>query len=290
MYKFYSKPKTNNFAEAFGLELPTISLAELNQQAALMSRVDRKYLLPSGALPQFIAELEANPQQVLRVLSIGGSTRSTYASTYFDTDDLLSYRTAATNNRRKFKVRRRTYVDSDLSFLEVKVPNGRGANEKERLPLLDESEFNTAEEALLAKDARRRLRGSAREYVMNQLGEAGVELVNLRLKEALHTSYERTTLLHQDSGMNAATSRITIDTRVSWQLAQAEQITKTLNDYVVVETKGAMRTSKADHLLWRMGFRPARVSKYATGLALLRWDLRGNRWGKSLRLIEQHAR
>ncbi|MDG2026158.1 MAG: hypothetical protein P8J50_03555 [Acidimicrobiales bacterium] len=51
----------------------------------------------------------------------------------------------------------------------------------------------------------------------------------------------------------------------------------------IVETKTTDRASEVDRLLWRNRIRPAKVSKYGTGLASLRPDLPSNRWARLLR-------
>ena len=50
----------------------------------------------------------------------------------------------------------------------------------------------------------------------------------------------------------------------------------------VVETKNPATPSPADRALWDAGHRPARISKYATGMALLHSELPANRWYRTL--------
>ena len=50
----------------------------------------------------------------------------------------------------------------------------------------------------------------------------------------------------------------------------------------VVETKNPATPSPADRVLWDAGHRPARISKYATGMALLHPELPANRWYRTL--------
>ena len=51
----------------------------------------------------------------------------------------------------------------------------------------------------------------------------------------------------------------------------------------VVETKNPSTASPTDRLLWRRGHRPARISKYATGMALLYANLPTNRWNRTIK-------
>ena len=53
-------------------------------------------------------------------------------------------------------------------------------------------------------------------------------------------------------------------------------------DIAVVETKNPATPSPADRALWDAGYRPTRISKYATGMALLHPELPANRWYRTL--------
>lgn len=104
--------------------LPTVGLDELNAEAALQTRVDRKYVVPEALAQELLATLDAE----VRVLEMDGSICFAYDSVYFDTAVLDSYLLlAAHGRRRRDKVRTRTYVDSAISFLEVKTEGAREA-------------------------------------------------------------------------------------------------------------------------------------------------------------------
>ena len=49
------------------------------------------------------------------------------------TETLLAYRQHAQGERRRFKIRCRRYVDSDLYFVEVKLKGTRGRTTKQRM-------------------------------------------------------------------------------------------------------------------------------------------------------------
>ena len=50
----------------------------------------------------------------------------------------------------------------------------------------------------------------------------------------------------------------------------------------IVETKTPAAPSAADRWLWAAGHRPAVISKYATGMALLHPELPANKWHRVL--------
>ena len=53
----------------------------------------------------------------------------------------------------------------------------------------------------------------------------------------------------------------------------------------IIETKSGSAPSSADRTLWHHGYRPQRISKYATGLAALHPELPANRWH---RVLDRH--
>ena len=49
---------------------------------------------------------------------------------------------------------------------------------------------------------------------------------------------------------------------------------------VIIETKSGTAPSVADKHLWRAGIRPAKISKFATGMAALNPQLPANKWNR----------
>lgn len=247
-------------------DLAPVTLDELNDAAALQTRRDRKYVLTPDELERLLAGLPP-----ARVLEIDGSRSFAYDSTYFDTPELDAYRLAATRRRRRFKVRTRTYVDTGSCFVEVKTRAGRGTTVKERQPHDDADHL-----------------GVARAFVSDRLADAGAPSAPV-LAPTLRSRYRRTTLLLDDA-------RVTLDTGLVWDLLSPcdaapaadraiEHPAAAVGDLVVVETKTAAGSgpSSVDRLLWRAGHRPDRISKYATGLAVLRPDLPDMPWRRLVR-------
>src|SRR5438034_451600 len=77
--------------------LSRIDLLTVQTAADLQTRVDRKYVVPPGAVHRVISELEAE----LCVLEIDGARQSRYESVYFDTPALDCYRAAAHGRRHR---------------------------------------------------------------------------------------------------------------------------------------------------------------------------------------------
>ena len=254
-------------------ELPTTSLERLLAQAALQTRVDRKYVLDAADLPGVLGAVDGS----LEVLRIDGRQRFGYHSTYFDTPALDAFHLAGRGRRRRFKVRTRSYRDSGETWLEVKTRGRRGETVKDRLP------YDLADAG--------RLTAAALDFVATTLesrGVAGVEVAEL--EPALHTSYERATLLvatctlldrvRSTSVRATETSRATVDWGLSWR-RPGSGARLALPRQVIVETKGGAGPSALDRALWRHGVRPSRVSKYGAGLAVLT-DLPELKWHRVL--------
>ena len=276
--------------------LTTTTLAELNSAAGLLTRVDRKYLVPLTCAQNLVDGLTPHA----RVLAIDERRRFSYTSTYFDTPGLEAFMFAARKRRRRFKVRTRTYLDSGLCFLEVKTCGARGSTVKRRM-------------GYHADDASR-LTGPGRAFVAACLagtgvtGSAAAREVAAALRPVLTTTYERTTL-----HLPRTEARATIDTALTWRrlgpaapagssagavvgvpmspqalrpvhlaaaISEGEPVS--VADIAVVETKNPATPSPADRALWDAGYRPTRISKYATGMALLHPELPANRWYRTL--------
>ncbi|MDQ1027851.1 hypothetical protein QF035_005433 [Streptomyces umbrinus] len=237
--------------------LPAIGLDELVAQASLLTRLDRKYMLPVADLPLVLGGLDEDT----RVLDVDGARQFGYRSVYFDTPEMDGYLGAARHRRRRFKLRIRTYLDSGRHYFEVKTRGPRGTTVKQRIPYEGDV---------------RRLGPDARAYADTVLAEAGINSGRLRFVPALTTYYRRTTLFLPATG-----SRLTVDTDLTWALPDGTALRTP--DRAIVETKAGRAGSGADRLLWSLKHRPCPVSKYGTGLAALRPDLPSNRWLPVLR-------
>ncbi|GIM90915.1 polyphosphate polymerase domain-containing protein [Paractinoplanes toevensis] len=242
-------------------ELAPIGLHELVERAGLLTRIDRKYLLPASALPVILAGLPGDA----RILEIDGRRHFGYRSAYFDTPGLDSYRTTAQRRRRRFKLRIRSYLDSDLHLLEVKTRGPRGLTIKDRFPYAGDGVTLSPE---------------MRAYAVRSLEAARVTVRDPRFEAVITTRFERITLLLPSTG-----SRATIDRGLTWTLPDGGALC--LSDRMIVETKSARGASPLDRLLWSLSHRPCPISKYATGMAALHPDLPDNRWH---RILRQHFR
>ena len=105
-----------------------ISLDEM-KEVQLMNRVDTKYLITEKQLLQILQRIcnEYYAQEVL------GNRFAAYRTVYYDTPDLTMYLIHHNRHLVRDKVRVRTYLDSNLSFCEVKHKNNKGRTSKKRI-------------------------------------------------------------------------------------------------------------------------------------------------------------
>ncbi len=230
--------------------LPSIGLEELEEHASLLTRTDRKYIVPTAVVGELTGALAPGA----RVLEIGGIRRFGYESTYFDTPDLVTYFDAARSRPKRFKVRTRTYVDTGLCALEVKVRDMRGNTVKHRLS------YDNADRNILTSRGRNFLDGIV-----------GPEYRDCHFRDTLITNYSRSTIMLSDRA-----SRLTIDSALHCVGRKRSGVS--ISDNVLIETKSIHGPTEADRLLWHAHHRPVRVSKYSTSLAALWPELPSNKW------------
>lgn len=239
--------------------LDPIGLDELEQTAALLDRVDRKYLVRAGQLPEIVAAV-ATP---MRVLEIHDVRAFEYRSTYFDTPDLISYHQAARRRPRRFKVRTRRYDSTGTCWIEAKLRDRHGRTVKERL------EHDPSDEMTLTPTARTFLAGF--DTIDEHVGT---------LAPSLTTEYQRATL--------SCGQRVTLDVDLTYRHPGGAQLATfgVDDDVMIVETKSATRQpGPFDRALWASGVRPAVVSKYGIGIAAAHPELPANKWH---RVVTRH--
>lgn len=237
------------------VNLPAISLPEVLAQAELQTRVDRKYIVERSAFDRMIVDLSP----LLKCLTIDDRRVARYRSVYFDTDELTFFHQHLQGRRRRFKVRTRSYLDSDTSVLEVKAKGLRSVTVKERLPWTD--------------DAAHRLAQRGDGFVAEAIGS---EVYRGVLAPVLETYYRRATLVDQ-----ASQSRITCDTDLRFCRGNADATGRPSE--VLVETKSVGGRCATDHWLQAHGVRAQSMSKYCLGVALLYPHVRANPWHRVLR-------
>jgi VTC domain len=241
---------------ALGAALPGVGLDEVLSEAALQTRVDRKYLLT----PEQFEELGRRVGGGFRTLDIDGRRVFRYESLYFDTPTLELFRAHRQGRRRRYKVRVRTYLDSGSCMFEVKLKGRRGETVKHRRPYDVDDRHRLGDEAA----------GFLAGLLQQEYGQTAPAL-----QPSVTTTYSRVTLVDLEGG-----ARLTCD--VDLVCSRGQQRARG-SDLVLVESKSGGSGSAAEAALRQMGVRPISISKYCVAVALLHRHLAANRWNRTLR-------
>lgn len=238
----------------------TVSLDGLNSKAAMLERLDNKYIVPAvRLLPAF-----EKFRDLFDVLEIEGKRSFVYATRYFDNGEAQSYLDHHQGRRKRCKVRVRTYVDAGFSYLEVKLKDLRNITVKKRLKI-EAPAFGLSAEAIDFIDA------CHAEMYGTPLARA--------LQPVIEMEYARITLVAKEGG-----ERMTIDTNLSFSNQGSSRAAPA--GQFILETKSARGNGVADKILRSEHLHPTKqCSKYCVGMAALGYVEKHNRFLPALRRL-----
>ena len=107
--------------------MPTITLDEMSA-IKLMNRVDTKYVLSEECCMELLRR--AVGEYSVQVIDDVRAAR--YETLYYDTPDWNMYTVHHNQQLTRQKIRTRTYIETMLSFAEVKNKTNRGRTKKRR--------------------------------------------------------------------------------------------------------------------------------------------------------------
>jgi hypothetical protein len=235
-------------------EIDPISLKEMDS-VALMNRTDTKYLLSFEQLTEVLEEVSGH----YRILDIKGVRRNHYQSEYYDTPDFYFYKRHHSGKKNRLKIRKRRYVESDISFLEVKFKSNKGRTEKDRMKLAELNLELSPENIQYIHDT---------SHFEDQL------------EPKLMNTFERITLVDQ-----ALPERITIDCYLSFEMGENKL---QIPDLVIIEAKQERQNRHSIFLsaLKKRLIRPESMSKYCLGVALMTYQ-KSNMFKEKIRRIKK---
>ena len=214
-----------------------ITLEEMSA-VKLMNRIDTKFVTTK---PQLLRLLEMALGDY-SVQEIKGERNMLYDTTYFDTRDFGMYNEHQHKHTNRQKIRFRTYVSSDLQFMEVKTKNNHGRTKKKRIEVSD----------MDLSDA------SKREFLTKHLHFSVDEL-----QPHMHNHFHRVTLVN-----HAKTERLTIDTALHFHNVVTGG-DRDMGDLVIVELKrDGLCFSPVLEMLRQLRILPHGFSKYCMGAAM----------------------
>jgi len=229
-----------------------ISLEEM-KSVKLMNRIDTKFVT---TLPRLLELLEMARSEY-RIQEINGERNMLYHTVYFDTPDCDMYRIHQTGHSGRQKVRARSYVASNLHFLEVKTKNNHGRTKKKRIEINSADLLNTP----LA------------------IGENGAFLKKTlhydaqTLSPTMDNLFDRITLVN-----NRQTERLTIDTNLRFHNVETNCDWYRENLVIVELKRDGLCYSPILEMLRQLRILPHGFSKYCMGSAFTNENLPVNRF------------
>ena len=232
-----------------------ISLDEMNG-VRLMSRFDTKFVLGINKLTDLLERIEP----FYRILEINNNRIHDYKSIYYDTDERKFYFEHHNNRVNRNKIRFREYVESGLTFLEIKLKNNKGKTIKKRIKV----------DKILAS-----LTTEHKDYINKIIGHP------LEVKAKQWIIFSRITLVHKEQN-----ERITIDTNLTFK---DEDNQGDLKDIVIAEVKQERMSRSSDfiRIAKEMSILPIRLSKYCISTIKLKPNIKQNRFKKKLLYINK---
>jgi len=227
----------------------------------LMNRIDTKYIAPIWVLPKLL-EFAATD---FRIQQVNGFSISQYYTQYYDTQNLEMYMAHQNGKLPRQKVRLRTYVDSNLHFLEIKQKSNKGRTDKVRVEMNDNL------------GTRGRFNAEWHEFLTNNS-----PYDELKLFPHVNTNFERITLVN-----NNLSERITIDTNLQFiNCRNGKQVN--MPELIIIELKqdGRVHSKIKDHL-FDCRIPLGGISKYCLGTVLTDPTAKSNSFRLKIRYINK---
>ena len=230
---------------------------EQMDQVKLMNRIDQKFWFHEEHLQRILQSVGHE----YYVLDIEGENEFIYSSTYYDTPADRMYIKHHNGNLNRYKIRRRSYLSSVISFLEIKFKTNKGRTSKKRIQTtLNEHSFTKEE----------------RDFI-----EANTPYTTEDLSPSLINQFSRMTLVNRNFK-----ERCTIDRDL--QYTKTGGWTKLENLAIIeIKTDGRKSVSPLAHALREERIRAAGFSKYCMGRVLTDQELKRNGFKKKIRKIQK---
>ncbi|MFI3266143.1 MAG: polyphosphate polymerase domain-containing protein [Rikenellaceae bacterium] len=233
-----------------------ISLEQMDQ-VKLMNRTDRKYWFNVEHLPALLDIIKDD----YYLLEIKGQRNMPYSTTYYDTPEDQMYLNHHRGKLNRFKIRRRSYVSSGISFLEVKFKSNKGRTIKDRIPSSYAPHgFNQDEDIFISEKT---------PYTTGQL------------QEVLINRFNRLMLVSKD--MN---ERCTIDLDLTF-VSNGVEIKLEQLAVVEVKSQGRAKSNIIDAMHGKR-LKPSGFSKYCMGRSLSDSHIKSNSFRLKHRQIAKH--
>ena len=297
--------------------MPTLDLDRI-AAVRLMNRVDTKYLVDERRCMELLER--AADQYYVQIIDDCRACR--YATLYYDTPQWDMYHLHHNRRLTRQKIRTRTYVETGVTYLEIKSKSNKGRTHKRRMAL-DRSLFAAAATDTAAADFLRREARYAPETLSPSLATrfVRVTLVNHAMTERLTIDFD----LHFDNVRAGGGGNTDMNGRGDMDTISCEDMntivlgdtdtigcgdngirgvdngsgpaaaasfghTASLGRLVVIELKqDALAPSPMKQILAQLRVKPFKLSKYCIGEALTNPLVKHNRFKAKIRAIGKMA-
>lgn len=232
-----------------------ITLGEMNY-VKLLNRVDTKYIFHARYLNKILELL----QKDYDVLIVDGKRTSRYDTTYWDTPDYQMYTEHHNGKSNRYKIRFRTYLDSNLKFFEIKFKTNTGRTIKKRVKVDMSCKSITSDaQKLLEKET---------SYKPSSL------------IRAMQVDYDRITLVNKNR-----TERLTIDVALNFSHENSHMEFPNL---VIAEVKQERSCeSPFISIMKEKRVKDSSLSKYCLGMASIVENIKTNNFKPKVRYVNQ---
>jgi hypothetical protein len=233
-----------------------IQLEQMNQ-VKLMNRTDQKFWFHLDDLQELLWAVTKD----YFLLHVNGEFKIPYSTTYYDTGNNAMYISHHNGKLNRYKIRRRTYLSSGISFLEIKFKNNKGRTIKERIKSgFPQSSFSAQESEFIS---------------------TLTPFSSENLEPSLTNGFSRMTLVNKNFK-----ERCTIDLNLNY-VADSDPIL--LDKLVILEIKreGNKLYSPLEAALKAVRIKRAGFSKYCMGRSITDPGLKRNAFKKKIRRIEK---
>ncbi len=229
-------------------QLPPISLDEMSG-IKLMNRTDTKFVTNKEHLASLLALVHGQ----YYAQQIDSSRVANYLTLYYDTPSHRFYVDHHNGCQPRQKIRVRTYLDSDKTFLEVKTKNNHGRTKKKRITVPSQERADVV--AAGGSDFTRGLTGETFDTIL----------------PTVQNRFQRITLVNFGK-----TERLTIDFNVSFHNHETGVDAET-GDLVIIELKRDGNVfSPVLRMLRQLRIQPHGFSKYCIGTAMTNANVKTN--------------
>lgn len=244
-----------NKSEEILRKFDPITLEQMDS-VKLMDRTDTKFIFAYHQLEDILNIAK----QHYYMLEVEGKRASRYKTLYYDTKDLKLYHRHHAGGLNRYKIRHRTYVESNVGYLEVKFKSNKERTIKDRIKFRETpTQWDDQTKTFL---------------------ESKTPFASEILVPVLWVNYSRITLVSKSSK-----ERLTIDLDLEFERSGER---RDFSSLVIAEVKQEKRSASPFlQIMKSFTIRTGSVSKYCLGIATMYPGVKKNNFKEKIHLINK---